>query len=315
MLFFCLSGLLIGTLYLNRDPTPAFVWSFVRARFARIFPLFAVVVLSSAVIYHFDSRFPFELDAAETAEHLLLAGDSITIWSISVEFQFYAVFIGLWLLYAALPGRYRDLGLALVCTGLMLALWALGYPGDRIAITHYGQIFLIGVLTAIILRRAPEGLAGATSMILPVLLVLALLVATMLKPSDFDCYRSTPLLILTGGIVLCGAAGKGFFSDRILGSRLMVYIGEISFGIYLLQKPVLYLWRTLFHLHGNKLLFLVLATLLGASHLAYRRIEQPGRRALSAAVGRHEWPSRGGKRPLSDYHRLRSRFDKRTSVK
>ena len=110
--------------------------------------------------------------------------------------------------------------------------------------------------------------------------------ALVLGPSDYDCYRSTALLILTGAIVLCGAAGQGFFAERILGSRSMVYLGEISFGLYLLQKPAIYFWRTLgvllgLHLHGNKLLVLILATLLVASHLAYRFIEQPARRALT----------------------------------
>jgi peptidoglycan/LPS O-acetylase OafA/YrhL len=66
----------------------------------------------------------------------------------------------------------------------------------------------------------------------------------------------------------------------------MVYLGEISFGLYLLQKPAIYFWKTLgvllgLHLHGNKLLALILATLLVAAHLAYRFIEQPARRALT----------------------------------
>jgi peptidoglycan/LPS O-acetylase OafA/YrhL len=286
MLFFCLSGLLMANLYLRREATPASLWHFVRARVARIFPLFAVVVIGSALIYHFDSRFPFHLDALDVAQHLLLFGSGTTIWSISVEFQFYAAFIGLWLLYAALPDRYRESGLVVVCIGVILALWALGYPGGRIAITHYGQIFLIGVLVAMIFWHLPEGLGRAASLLLPLLLALDVTTALVLGPSEYDCYRSTALLVLTGAIVLCGTVGQGFFAERILGSRLMVYLGEISFGVYLLQKPTIYFCKTLgvllgLHLHGNKLLVLILATLLLASHLAYRFIEQPARRALT----------------------------------
>ena len=77
------------------------------------------------------------------------------MWTISVEFQFYAAFVGLWLLYAALPERHRKIGFALFCIGLVLALWRAGYPGGKIAITHYGQFFLVGVLAAIILWHAP----------------------------------------------------------------------------------------------------------------------------------------------------------------
>ena len=286
MLFFCLSGLLMANLYLRQDATAASTWRFVRARFARIFPLFAIVVIGSALIYHFDGKFPFHLDALGAAKHLLLFGSGMTLWSISVEFQFYAAFIGLWLLYAALSDSYKESALVAVCIGVILALWTLGYPGERIAITHYGQIFLIGVLAAMIFWRAPEGLGRAASLILPLLLALDVLAAFVLGVSDYDCYRSTLLLLVTGAIVLCGAVGQGFFTERILGSRSMVYLGEISFGLYLLQKPAMYLWRTIsallgLHLHGNKLLVLILVTLLIASHLAHRFIEQPARRALT----------------------------------
>ena len=75
MLFFCLSGLLMAELYIRQDATWASVGNFVRARFARIFPLFAVVVVGSALIYHFDTRFPFQLDAVAATKHLLLFGD------------------------------------------------------------------------------------------------------------------------------------------------------------------------------------------------------------------------------------------------
>jgi hypothetical protein len=48
MLIFCLSRLLMAKLYMRQDATRTFVRRFVRARFARIFPLFAAVVIGSA---------------------------------------------------------------------------------------------------------------------------------------------------------------------------------------------------------------------------------------------------------------------------
>ena len=63
MLFFCLSGPLMAELYIRQDATWASVWNFVRARFARIFPLFASVVVGSALNYHYHTGFPFHLDA------------------------------------------------------------------------------------------------------------------------------------------------------------------------------------------------------------------------------------------------------------
>ena len=292
MLFFCLSGLLMAELYIRQDATWASVCNFVRARFARIFPLFAAVVVGSALIYHFDTSFPFQLDAVAATKHLLLFGDGLTMWTISVEFQFYAAFVGLWLLYAALPKRHRNVGLALVCIGSVLALWLAGYPGEKIAITHYAQFFLVGVLAAIILWHTPAtaGMGRAASFVLPLLLAFDVLAAVILGPSD-DCYRSFPLLILAGTIVLAGAVGKGFFAERVLGSQFMVYLGNVSFGVYLLHRPVLYFWQNLIgiDLHSTAMFLIAMATLLATSHLAYRCIEQPARHALSpsgAAVRR-----------------------------
>ena len=280
MLFFCLSGLLMAELYLRQDATRASIWRFICARFARIFPLFVVVVIGSALIYHFDHRFPFQLGAFAVIKHLFLFGDGLTMWSISVEFQFYAIFVGLWLLCAAVPEKHRTAGFALVCVGLAVALWVAEYPGGKISITHYGQFFLVGILAAIIHWRIPAaGIIGrSANLVLPVLLV-----ALMLWPSHgADPYQSLPLLILAGTVVLAAVAGRGFFAEGTLGSHCMVYLGDVSFGIYLLHRPVIYFWENLIglQLHWTAMYLIVTATLLAVSHIAHRWIEQPARRII-----------------------------------
>jgi peptidoglycan/LPS O-acetylase OafA/YrhL len=282
LLFFCLSGLLMAELYLRHDASWTSLWRFIRARFARIFPLFATVVICSALIYHFDHRFPFGLDASGVVKHLLLFGHGATLWSISVEFQFYAIFVGIWLLYAIPPEKYRNFGFTLVCIGLMLVLWIVGYPGKPIKITLYGHFFLAGALAAVILRQAKASnlIGRAANFMLPLLLALYALGSFVLGSSHQESF---PLLILTGSIVLAGAVGKGFFAERVLGSQLMVYLGDVSFGLYLLHRPVMYFWRDLvgLHFHWTIMFLTVTATLLAASHLAYRWIEQPARRAIA----------------------------------
>jgi len=95
---------------------------------------------------------------------------------------------------------------------------------------------LVGVLAAI----TATGLGRAGSFVLPLLFALDVLAPVILGPSAHDCYRSFPLLILAGTIVLAGTVGRGFFAERVLGSRLMVYLGEVSLGLYLLHRPVMY---------------------------------------------------------------------------
>src|SRR4029077_11913316 len=91
-----------------------------------------------------------------------------------------------------------------------------------------------------------------------------------------DAYRQTWLLTLTGLIVLSAAISSGFFT-RVLGCRLLVYLGEISFGIYLLHRPMIYLWHRLGLVVPEPLAFpLVTLLVIGGSYLAYRLIEVPG---------------------------------------
>jgi peptidoglycan/LPS O-acetylase OafA/YrhL len=174
MLFFCLSGLLMAELYIRQDATWASVWNFIRARFARIFPLFAVVVVGSALIYHYDTGFPFHLDAVAATKHLLLLGDGLTMWSISVEFQFYAAFVGLWLLYAALPKRHQKWAVLSGRGSAAIILWQ---------------------------ASAATGLGRAASFVLPLLLALDVLASVIPGPSAHDCYRSHPSLHLTVGFM------------------------------------------------------------------------------------------------------------------
>jgi peptidoglycan/LPS O-acetylase OafA/YrhL len=292
MLFFCLSGLLMAQLYLQQDAGWALVWQFVRARFARIFPLFATVVIASTLVYAFDDRFPYDLDAFGAIKHLLLFGDVRTMWSITVEFQFYLCFVALWLLYAALPEKGRNRNVALVSVSLLFVLWVAGYPGGRIAVTHYGHFFLAGVVAAIVSWHVPpRGIGCAANFVLPALLALLLVfdVSLILGPTEVsDSFRSSSFLLpILIGIVLLGASGKDYFAERVLGSRTMVYLGELSFGIYLLHRPVMYFWNDVvgLHLHWTAMFLIIIGTLLPVSHLAYRCIEQPARRVLSRSYG------------------------------
>jgi peptidoglycan/LPS O-acetylase OafA/YrhL len=59
--FFALSGFLMAALYLRQEPSMFSVATFARARFARIYPLFALAIIGSAFVYHIDQTFPLRL--------------------------------------------------------------------------------------------------------------------------------------------------------------------------------------------------------------------------------------------------------------
>ena len=281
MLFFTLSGFLMADLYLRQGSSMFSVATFARARFARIYPLFALTVIGSAVVYHIDQTFIFQIGKREALEHLLLFGDGLTLWTISVEFQFYATFIALWLIYAMLRVDHRDGVFALICTSLILLLWLAGFPGERIALTHYAQFFLVGILAALASWHLPRDPSRWADWALPIglgLMGLGVLLAKFAQAGD--AFRQTWLLTLTGVIVMSAAISNGFFS-RCLGCRVLVYLGEISFGIYLLHRPMIYLWYRLDLAVPEPFAIPTVTLLLIGVSSAYRLIEVPARELIT----------------------------------
>jgi peptidoglycan/LPS O-acetylase OafA/YrhL len=283
MLFFALSGFLMAQLYIRQELSILALAKFARARFARIYPLFALTIIGSGVLYHLDQTFPFEISTGEALKHLLLFGDGLTLWTISVEFQFYGIFIVLWLIYASLRIQRRNGIFALICTSLILLLWLAGFPGERIALTHYAQFFLIGTLAALASWSVPlNALRWADWALLVVLGLMGLAVLLGGFAGQGDAYSRTWLLILIGLVIFFAATSNGFIS-RCLGCRLLVYLGEISFGIYLLHRPMIYFWQKLGWAVPEPFdIALVTLILIGMSFFAYRFIEIPAREFITA---------------------------------
>ena len=94
---------------------------------------------------------------------------------------------------------------------------------------------------------------------------------------DGNCFA------FAGLIVVC-ALQKGFIS-RLLSNKVFVWLGEISFSVYLLHMMVLVLFTQNLHRFAtvnSPILFAVYcAILIAASHLTYTFIEKPMRNKLA----------------------------------
>ena len=66
----------------------------------------------------------------------------------------------------------------------------------------------------------------------------------------------------------------GMIVDRSLGSKVMVYLGEVSFGLYLLHLPAMYALGI--RLHWTLMFLVVTITLLCFAHIAHIRIARCG---------------------------------------
>jgi peptidoglycan/LPS O-acetylase OafA/YrhL len=296
----------MAALYLREEFNWFTVRSFITARFARIYPLFAVTVLLSAVWFRVDQNFIFSLSGRDALDHLLLVGDGLTLWTVSVEFQFYAAFVALWAASAFFPQKARGLVFGGLSIGLVAVLAIFNFPGGRIAITHYAHFFLVGCLAALVVWNVAP-VKWKADAALATFFGLLLLCAANLPPvtSEANSYRFLPLLIIVGGIVLYTANGSGVIVDRFLGSKVLVYLGEVSFGLYLLHRPVMYLLLDVLdiRLHWTLMFLMVTLSLICLAHIAYTGIERPARamvrgafskRVLSRQPASCRIPERGG---------------------
>jgi peptidoglycan/LPS O-acetylase OafA/YrhL len=286
MLFFVLSGFLMAWLYLDLKPSGANVAAYARARFGRIYPLFAVAVIGAATLFAIDPDFPYRMTGSETVKHLLLAGTDVrTLWTVSIEVQFYAIFVLLWSLYWAI-GRHRKLGLGLVCAAVIVVFLVL--EGGPLSIERGGLLFW-GVIAALVYRQ----MAGSTWLhalgtLCP--LLMAGYFALLLIPFSPAAYEFVPLQFLIAATVLSSACASGWFVERFLGSERLAWLGNISFGVYLLHRPAMYFVSEMGGdvLPGTVQLVAVLALTLTLSQVAHVWIEKPARSALR---GRTNAPS------------------------
>jgi len=163
------------------------------------------------------------------------------------------------------------------CAGIIGLLWFIGFPGGLIAITGYLQVFLGGMLVAIILPLLRANLSHIFGWILPVgLLAYA---AAMVYYAHTDVFNHLGLVLLVSVIVLSSVLAPTSLAASILSTRSFVWLGEVSFGIYLLHRPAMVLVRRLLpvdlHWALKMLCLLVLVGIM--AHLAYVFIERPSR--------------------------------------
>lgn len=241
-LFYALSAFLLGRLYLQSEFNAHSLKRYTVSRVSRVLPLFyfvlavtlGVYLVSGDTFYDIESATDFILNAA------LVQGTSV-LWSIPVELQYYLVFAGLWWLYAR-----RGIGLTgLIILGIgvqavvAVAIWALVPEVGSFNLAFWGHIFLCGlVLSQLSYAKLPDRFALLQTAGLVAIFLLALPevrrnlgIPTLPNFAD-PLTAGVPLLILY--LALRQAVPLKFLEAKVLGS-----LGAISFGLYLIHKPVI----------------------------------------------------------------------------
>ncbi|MEO1967204.1 MAG: acyltransferase [Sphingomonadaceae bacterium] len=281
VLFFILSGFLIGKLYMERPFNTKEVSSYVVARFARIYPLFALVVVGTGVLNMvFPDAQVFYLEPDQIVPHLLLFGSNMTIWTICAEFQFYLVFIAIWWM------QTKSRNVWWIILPILFVSFAygasLGAGAGRTDIFSYLHVFSLGLIISILTRESHPKFDRVAAVGLPIFVVAYATVYFAYPRLGFTeraIYVHPLVLLICAGLLLTSLAAGENWVNRLLSLPPAIWLGEVSFGIYLLHRPVGWALDVELPHHPFNKLGAVAVTMILAQ-VAHMAIEKPSRDAL-----------------------------------
>lgn len=330
--FFVISGFLITSLLLKDWETKEYsLVNFWARRARRILPAFLTVLLLSAIYAWF---FLPPLTLVKLGELLIAsiffaanfwmsgavnyfspeaANSPLShIWSLAVEEQFYLLF-PLFLLFALRAGRKLTVSilLGILVFSLLFAQWSgnlkVSYPfvddyfywfapsafSDFYLPTGRAWELLVGCILAFspkMLDRLPLIVRDAVAAI-----GLAMIGYAVVFYSGETPYPgfSTLIPVIGAALIILGANNEGII-NKLLTLKPMVFIGLISYSLYLIHQPLLGFYRTATFEHDIPVTMagVLIAASIVLSYASWRFIEQPCRNPKRVA-NRYFYPALG----------------------
>ncbi len=267
-IFFVLSGFLLFGPWVRAAASggrPPSVTRYAWHRVRRIMPAYVVTVLIAYLIYHFRTAGPnpghtwmglfrnLTLTQIYTDDYLysFLHQGLTQMWSLAVEVAFYvALPLLAWLLLVVVSGRQWRPGLllgglgvlALVSPAWLILVHTTSWlpDGARLWLPTYLAWFIGGMILAVLQQSGVRAYALAC---LPLAVVCYLIVSTPIagepttSPAELrealvkTAFYSVIAVLMVAPLAL---GDRGWYS-RLLASRPMVFLGEISYEIFLIH--------------------------------------------------------------------------------
>lgn len=304
-IFFVLSGFLLFRPWVKSAVTGGAAPSvsrYARNRVRRIMPAYVITVLFAYVLYHFRDAGPnpghswhglirnLTLTQIYTDGYLgkYLHQGLTQMWSLAVEASFYVLLPVLaYLLLVVICRRHwrpRLLVATLLALSLISPAWVVlvridhWFPdGARLWLPTYLAWFLGGMLLAVLQAMGVRCYAFAA---IPLAVICYFIVATPIggAPTTSPAAISEAVVktvfytvIATLAVAPLALDGHGWYS-QLLASRPMVWLGEISYEIFLIhlvtmEYTMVYIVRA--HVYTGPMLYLFVATLVVTIPLAW----------------------------------------------
>lgn len=289
--FFILSGFVMIIAY-GKKPFVSFI-AYFKNRFARIYPLYFLAVILvifvqlKAVEFDFSGLFLniFMVQAWIPGKALSF---NFPAWSLSVEVLFYAIFPFVF------NEVYKKMALKRISIAIVL-FWIFTQVVTNVLFQYFGESdsvyakdfilynpllhlhqFLVGNLAGLLFIKYLNEKKRNYDLLI---LVFAVLVILALKfPFGLNLHSASALLFVP--LILLISLNTGVIT-QLFQKKLFVFLGEISFGVYILQYPVCFFisnYRIKKYLHIEDLnvsLLIRVGILILISSITYIYIEKP----------------------------------------
>jgi peptidoglycan/LPS O-acetylase OafA/YrhL len=308
-IFFVISGFLIGGIILREQSAGTFsIIKFYERRIRRIFPALVAVLLFVSVIGYFALTPPELVNLAKSLLAATFSGANIYFWrnssyfaepsllepllhtwSLAVEEQFYLVFPLLLLLLHRFLRNHLKLAIVLLTLSSFVAS-VIGTHHDPTGTFYLAHTraweLLLGTLVALGVVRPPTSNRSRNIVASAGLALIAIAAFFYTSATMFPGAAALPPCLGAAMIIAAGINGSSLVG-RLLSAKPAVFLGLISYSLYLWHWPLLLINRYEYFPDvqvSKPLLFLIM---LIAATLSWRFVEQPFR-AGSLRLPRHQ---------------------------
>ncbi|EUB98708.1 acyltransferase 3 [Rhizobium sp. CF080] len=209
-------------------------------------------------------------------------------WSLSIEEKYYLIFpVSFYVAYRIKPKKIITITIVSVALLFLYSIYATYRSADTayFMFTARAWEILSGAFIAVLLGKHGQPALSAKTKDMISAVALASLAFCLYH---FDEHISYPGLYATvpvaSTVALIVAAGDDTIIGRALASRLLVWVGLLSYSIYMWHQPVIVAAEVLGYFSNASQKVLVIGLIVFISYLSWRFVEQPFRR--TSVIGR-----------------------------
>tara|TARA_R110002073_G_scaffold306012_4_gene475143 strand:+ start:4784 stop:5851 length:1068 start_codon:yes stop_codon:yes gene_type:complete len=291
--FFVLSGFVMIIAYENRQNITFF--EYIKNRLARIYPVYVLALLLFIGVNLFKNINSLDLTLNLFMLQAWIPGKALTLnftgWSLSVELFFYVTFpillnhfyskkslknLATWIISFFILSQILH---HLIMNGVLELSFYDAKDFSYNPLMHFNE-FLIGNLAGLYFIKKLK--KKQKKLKVPILLTIIALIILLKFPLGLSYNNGLLSIVFVPMIILISLSNDKF--TKLISKNIFVFLGEISFGIYILQAPVWHIFsdfRMDKYFGLNKEIdftasfFLRLFILIVISSLSYLYFEKP----------------------------------------